>query len=1276
MATDPMTPGDTSAGQAADDRGISVGRDASGNAFVTGDNNQVKIVIYQSVVERRELAEPPPATEIGPNPYMGLHAFHEGDADRFFGREKQISRLWDKLRDLQESDSQPGRPRLLPILGPSGSGKSSLARAGLIPELARRPLPGWKDARVAVLTPGSHPIEALAHVLARVATGDSVPTAKKREFTAELKLKNDVGQYDGLRRIADDISVLAAGPLIVLVDQFEEIYSLCDDKMEREAFIENLLHVAGDISGRVSVVITLRTDFLGETQQHAALNTLICSEEQHIMVPAMTEEELRAAIKKPAELAGHPLDEATVNLLINDTKDREGALPLLQFALTRIWDGLTKGIEPAVTYRNIGGVGGALAGEAQRIYDALNDADKRIAKRVFLGLVQLGEGTRDTRRRTMVGNLVSVDEDASDVERVIRRFAGRDTRLLTLSTDEQGAGDTAEVTHEALIDRWDELKEWLNKNREDIRFSRRLDEETRRWDQQQRPDGTLWRPPNLNLLRQFQQRVGNEMNPLQMDFFVASDRAERTRVTKEQRQQWILRVSVGIAGCTAAAAIVALVFALVSRSSAIQSRNDVIAAQIDNLRSAKPDAVLSILESLKKLEDNNKLVIPLLQEELKNKRLVSNENARIRLGLLTLAGDREQITPLKELMLQPGLDLDEFLLLRDQLATQFDRLELNRLWDDLPNQDRIAWFRAVAALAKFDSGNEKWNAIDAEVAEQLVRQNPVVLGKWLAALEPVQTKLVPRIEEIYKSQDENRVSLRPNAAVVLAEYLPSSKLPELLVDHADSEQTFRPLAARLPRTGPRPAGQDFLVDPNEDPVQVIEQLEKVLKEEPSQIPVGDNAAQFVSQNEALFRRQANAAVALLVANHSDKVWPLLATGEDPTLRTHLMHRFQELGIETERLIPALSDPTPSVRQAVILALGEFPPYPISLGELTSTASALLDRFEHDPDPGIHGAAEWTLNQWTRDTRLKEIAEQYRALPERLRATAKPASNEQRWYVNQFGQTMIIVSKPSQNRVGSPPNEIGRNKNEQLHDDETIEWQFAISAKEISIRDMQDMANDEDFAREFKSKLADDDIAILDQIVSTKENRDFPAREMSWYLAAAYCNWMSKKEGLSNDQWCYAQNDEDKYASGMKIKKWQDEPKLRGYRLPTEAEWEYVCRAGTNTRWSSGESEALLPHFARYGAAEPLPLGSLKPNDWGLFDMHGNAFEWCQDVYHQEYATSLVAEDLTVLDNISRVLRGGSFNNYARVVRSAFRLYSNDPFYRLNLIGFRVARTYN
>ena len=408
-------------------RSVEIGGDAHGNVLITGDGNVVVISPTQTL----EPEEPRP-TPIGPNPYVGLSAFQEKDADRFFGREKLTAELWEKLRALHETKpGTPPPPRLLPIYGPSGSGKSSLARAGLIPELARRPLPALAAPRVAVITPGAHPLEALAGILARIATNDPTPVAKTREFAEELRRASNDGQHDGLRRIADALPEIATSRLIVFIDQFEEVYSLCKDAGERDAFVANLLHAAADPAARASVILTLRSDFLGETQRHAALNRAIA--EQGVLVPGMSEAELRAAISEPAAAAGHPLDAGIVDLLVAETEGREGALPLLQFALTRIWEGMAEGKEPAETLREIGGVGGALAGEAQRFYDELGEADQQVVRRAFLALIHLGEGVRDTRRHAVLEEIVAHGEDAVHVEEVVRLFARPGARLITLS---------------------------------------------------------------------------------------------------------------------------------------------------------------------------------------------------------------------------------------------------------------------------------------------------------------------------------------------------------------------------------------------------------------------------------------------------------------------------------------------------------------------------------------------------------------------------------------------------------------------------------------------------------------------------------------------------------------------------------------------------------------------------------------------------------------------------------------------------------------------------
>jgi hypothetical protein len=315
-----------------------------------------------------------------------------------------------------------------------------------------------------------------------MATNDPTPVQKTREFVAELGIVTKAGEYDGLQRIASALPGIGAIPLIVLVDQFEEVYSLCKDAQERDAFIANLLYAVAEQSAYVSVILTMRSDLLGDTQKHPSLNRLFSS--QGFLVPMMDENNLREAIAQPALQAGHPLDGAIVNLLVEQTEGREGALPLLQFALTQIWEGLKQGVAPAVTLEQIDGVGGALAGEAQRIYDSLNPTDQLLARRVFLGLVQLGEGAKDTRRRTEIKDFVSQQVSLAQVRQVIARFADPGARLITLAANEDS--ETAEVTHEALFDHWKALKTWLDSGRSDIRFQRRLEAAAKVWQENDR----------------------------------------------------------------------------------------------------------------------------------------------------------------------------------------------------------------------------------------------------------------------------------------------------------------------------------------------------------------------------------------------------------------------------------------------------------------------------------------------------------------------------------------------------------------------------------------------------------------------------------------------------------------------------------------------------------------------------------------------------------------------------------------------------------------------
>ena len=511
----------------SENRSISIDQNAMGCTLISGDGNQV--VIYQNQVAQKTIASQTTHSQIGnldSNPYQGLLPFQETNADQYFGRDQQITQLWEKLRDLAEASNTT---KILPIYGPSGSGKSSLARAGLLPRLAQKPLPGFAKLQVAVFLPSSHPLESLAMILAKAITQDLAPIAKTQEFKQELQKTDKQGEYDGLRRIASALPDVADAPLLILVDQFEEIYSLCNDSVERQAFIANLLYAASDRSGQVMILITLRSDFLGNIQKHPQLNQIFSR--QGFLVPAMSEEELREAICQPAMQAGYTFDEATVNLLLEQTRDRAGSLPLLQFALTKIWEGLENGATPAETLERINGVGGALAGEAQRVFDSLTKKQQKIARRIFLGLIQFGIGNQITRRRVDLDQLRSHQDSEIDFRTVLDSFAFKGVRLITLASRGEEQQTTVEVTHEALFQNknWPQFAKWVEEDQSDLLFQRRVQEEAERWQKMGRPDGSLWRTPDLDLLERYHQQAGEDMTTLQLEFFNSCRKAAKLR---------------------------------------------------------------------------------------------------------------------------------------------------------------------------------------------------------------------------------------------------------------------------------------------------------------------------------------------------------------------------------------------------------------------------------------------------------------------------------------------------------------------------------------------------------------------------------------------------------------------------------------------------------------------------------------------------------------------------------------------------------------------------
>ena len=418
--------------------------------------------------------------------------------------------------------------------------------------------------------------------------------------------------------------------------------------------------------------------------------------------------------------------------------------------------------------------------------------------------------------------------------------------------------------------------------------------------------------------------------------------------------------------------------------------------------------------------------------------------------------------------------------------------------------------------------------------------------------------------------------------------------------------------------------------------------------------------------EKLAKRQANAAVALLRMHQPAKVWPLLKHSPDPRVRSYLIHRLGPLGADADAILKQLeSESDITIRRALILSLGEYGEKELSL----ENRKALLPKLQDDVPHGDRSRPSCGCRMAVADMEARSMAEaSQRGVGEGSRAARETARRHQADVgEGQRKDPAPVVRQwsgaddggdpgPVEFVMGSPPTEAGRHDDEIQHK-KRIGRTFALAAKPVTVEQF----------RQFEKGYAPPAV-----YTGTAE---FPVVGISWYMAAKYCNWLSKEEGIPEDQWCYEIN-------GDEIKLKSNYLSLTGYRLPTESEMEYATRAGAVTSGYYGETDELLPKYAWYNKnskERTWPVGSLKPNDLGLFDVQGNVFTWCQESFkpYPSVKGEESAEDqedgLVVSSAVGRVLRGGSFDAQASYVRSASRI-SNVPAFRAYDFGFRPART--
>ena len=570
-----------------------------------------------------------------------------------------------------------------------------------------------------------------------------------------------------------------------------------------------------------------------------------------------------------------------------------------------------------------------------------------------------------------------------------------------------------------------------------------------------------------------------------------------------------------------------------------------------------------------------------------------------------------------------------------QVLLPHKEIFLNSLWDKLGVlKKETQHLRVAASLAIFDPESSNWPNIASKVAMEIIDTPPVYLSIWMELFKPVKIKLISPLTSIFSNpalvKNERYIS-----ADILAEYTEDNSivLADLLMNsdlrqYSDSRQ-YEVIFLKI-----KP---DFAKVASMFIAEIENKAESNTNEE---------------HKEKASNRKANAAVTLLERGYMENFWPMLKEAPDPRTRSLILERLKTLGIDPQVILNRLKlEQDISIKRALAFSLIEFSPE-----SMDKIIFWLREEFLKEPDSGFHAAVELLLKKHGEDSWVKTSQSNLAKNPEErariiLNIINKPKPSSPQWFVNSIGQTMVGMAGPIEFVMGSPLIEKGRYSDEMQHK-KRIDRSFAISSKHVTMEEFKLFAKDYEPSDHYKIP-------------------NLPAIEINWASAAQYCNWLSKNEGIPEEQWCYLIEENEIFLKPNYLS-------LNGYRLPTEAEMEYATRAGTSTARFFGETEELLEKHAWFlnNSQDKLwPVGSLKPNGFGFFDVYGNVSGWCQNVYsdYQVKTPNDKEGDLKLFEGEALVLRGGTRFDPGKHLRSAIRIY-DIPSKKSSGFSFRVAKT--
>lgn len=1170
----------------------------------------------------------------------GLRSFDEHDADFFLELlpgPRDRDGLPDSLRfwktRIEETDAEKTFSVGL-IYGPSGCGKSSLVKAGLLPRLSENVIAVYVEA-----------------------TPDDTESRLLNGLRKHCRdLPGDLGLKDTLTTLRQGQGIPTGKKVLIVLDQFEQWLHAKRNEANTE-LVQALRQCDG---GNVQCVVMVRDDFwLAVTRFLRDLEIDLLQGHNTQVVDLFDSDHARRvlaafgrAFGRLPESSGEMTPETSTFLKQSVAGlAEEGKVICVRLALfAEMMKG--KPWTPA-TLKAVGGTSGVGVTFLEETFSSQAANPKvrlhqKAARAVLKALLPESgtdiKGTMRSHKELLeASGYANRPGDFDDLIHIL----DNEIRLIT-PTDPEGAetddgdpdasasGSLAkdppahtggspryfQLTHDYLVP---SLRDWLTRKQRETRRGRaelRLSERSALWNAkpENRHLPALWEHVNIRLFT----RKQDWTDP------------QRLMMRRAARVD-------GLRSGIVAAVLVLLVitgFAITGRINE-QRKSDTAKSMVNRLIDADIAQVPAIVTEI---DDYRIWADPLLKEKLADAQDGSPEKLRLSLALLPVDGD--QVPYLQTALL--NADAPSLPVVRDALNPH--RSDVTAvLWTTLGSKKEPATrrFNAACALATFDTDNTKqWKPVLPFVADQLVEtltRSPRDFAVVLQSLEPIRKRLAGPVAAIVRDTERGELQ-RETALNVVLEYAgdDARQLADVLA-YAEQRQfgkTFDRLATQKQAALPH--------------------LTAILQESWT-----DETPE--TEKERIAKRQANAAVALLKLGETTAVWPLLKHSPDPRTRSYIIHWAAPLGVDSQLFLKRFESETDtSIRRALLLTLGEFNETQLPVEQRQPLLNKLLSIYETDPDPGVHSCAEWLLRKWGHQKSIEELRKKLQANEEQRKAQMK--DGKRRWYVNTQGQTFAVLTADVF-RMGSPKSEPGRNEDRETPHLRKIGRTFAIATCEVTKAQFRRFwQENQSTIRRFK----------IDKYSRTD---DSPYVSVDWYDAAAYCNWLSKQEGIPEDQWCYEKNADGKYAAGMKAK--QNYLELTGYRLPTEVEWEYACRAGATTSRYYGLTDLLLPQYARYvanGEMHAWPVGGLKPNGFGLFDMLGNVYEWCHDAYvsYDDSDPMAPTPDNVDISSVSdarlRLLRGGSFLTQPLSVRSAMR-NTYRPSNRSVVNGFRPSRTY-